>query len=240
MIISSEVESLFMEALLQPAELRRAWLDVRSAQSPDAVASVRQMLDASQELEVSSRGDHRDPGGLRRGPFAILGLLGSGSHGSVYLARRDSMPDRLIALKVLHPNSSGTLLVRFRSEQAALSMMDHPGIARIIDVGEFSGHEPWIAMAFIPGQPIDAYCTEGNVPVNIRVRLLADVCDAVAYAHRRGLIHRDIKPENVMVREDGYVKLLDFGLARLMPVERPEITKVSEHTTLTEPGALVS
>jgi hypothetical protein len=218
-IISSEVESLFMEALLQPAELRRAWLDFRAAQSPDAVASVRQMLDASQELEVSSGGDHRDSGGLRRGPFAILGLLGSGSHGSVYLARRDSMPDRLIALKVLHPNSSGTLLVRFRSEQAALSMMDHPGIARIIDVGEFSGHEPWIAMAFIPGQPIDAYCTEGNVPVNIRVRLLADVCDAVAYAHRRGLIHRDIKPANVLVFGPAATArsvVIDFGVAKVL------------------------
>jgi serine/threonine-protein kinase len=218
-IISSEVESLFAEALLEPAERRRAWLDARSAQSPDAVATVRQMLEASHELEGSSGGDRRDSGGLRRGPFAILGLLGAGSHGSVYLARRDSMPDRLLALKVLHPNSGGALLARFRSEQAALSMLDHPGIARIIDVGEFSGHEPWIAMSFVPGQPIDAYCTEGNVPADVRVRLVADVCEAVAYAHRRGLIHRDIKPPNVLVSGPAATArsvVIDFGVAKVL------------------------
>jgi serine/threonine protein kinase len=219
MIISGEVERLFAAMMLQPADERSRWLDGRTGENAEVIATVRRMLEASAELSTEERQPTYADGGLRRGPFAILGLLGSGSHGSVYLARRDSMPDRLLALKVLHPRAGAELVQRFRSEQVALSMLDHPAIARILDVGQFSGAEPWIAMSFIPGQPIDAYCATHGLSAEARVRLLGEVCDAVAYAHRRGLIHRDIKPANVLVSgvpEAPRPVVIDFGVAKVL------------------------
>ena len=170
--------------------------------------------------------------------YTLLQPLGAGGMGEVYLARDERM-GREVALKLL-PAALATdanAVERFRREARAASALSHPHIVTVFDVGE-SSDGCYIAMELVRGETLAD--ERRRIPSPLRViELLRQCALALAAAHDAGIVHRDIKPENVMVRSDGYVKLLDFGLARLMPVERPEVTQLSEHSTLTEPGALV-
>jgi hypothetical protein len=158
--------------------------------------------------------------------------------GEVYLAR-DERLGRDVALKLLSAAmaTDANAVERFKREARAASALSHPHIVTVFDVGESSAG-CYIAMELVRGSTLAD--ERHRIPSPVRViELLRQCALALAAAHDAGIVHRDIKPENVMVRDDGYVKLLDFGLARLLPVERPEITQVSEYSTLTEPGALV-
>ncbi len=148
MILSSDVESLFNQAMLQPSHARIRWLKERVEWPSEVVESVTKMIAASPAFEgeadecgSSLTANALQDFGERRGEFTLLGLLGYGGHGSVFLARRDSMPDRVIALKVLPRGSSPTPVARFRTEHTALARLDHPGIVGILDVGQFSDDE---------------------------------------------------------------------------------------------------
>ncbi len=158
--------------------------------------------------------------------------------GEVYLAR-DERLGRDVALKLL-PAALATdsqAVERFKREARAASALSHPHIVTVFDVGE-TVDGCYIAMELVRGRTL---ADEGrrNPSLSRVIELLRQCALALAAAHEAGIVHRDIKPENVMVRDDGYVKLLDFGLARLMPSERPDISQVSERSTLTEPGTLV-
>ena len=147
--------------------------------------------------------------------FEILEFLGEGASGQVYRARQVA-PERHVALKLLWPCSHADALLQ-RREAAVLAMLEHPGIARLYQVGvwEHAGaFRPWIAMELVDGaRPLDAAAT-ASFPVADRVSLLADVADAIAFAHSKGIIHRDLKPGNVLIDQAGQPKVIDFGLAR--------------------------
>ena len=140
--------------------------------------------------------------------------------GSVYLAERsDGAFAKRVAVKLL----SAALLPtrdRFLREREYLARLEHPNIARLLDAGATADQVPYLVMEYVEGVPIDRYCSERNATVDERVPLLRQVCAGVAHAHRNLIIHCDIKPENILVTPDGVVKLLDFGIARLLDPTR--------------------
>jgi serine/threonine protein kinase/tetratricopeptide (TPR) repeat protein len=167
--------------------------------------------------------------------YVIEAAIGEGGMGRVYRAR-DTKLGRLVALKVLGSTPSGVStegLGRMMREARAAAAFDHPNAVALFDVGEFDG-TPFIAMELVEGRSLRAYVGDAGISLTTRIRWLADIARALAAAHRRGLVHRDIKPENVMVREDGAVKVLDFGIAR-----RTHSDQASPVTTLTAAGVVV-
>jgi serine/threonine protein kinase len=158
--------------------------------------------------------------GTRIGPFTVIRELGRGGMGVVCLAEReDGLP---VALKIIRQELGvdAGLVSRFRQERVILAALDHPGIARLIDEGVAPDGRLWLAMEYVEGIPIDAYVAMAGLDVAARVRLFTTVCDAVQHAHSRSIVHRDIKPSNILVRVDGTVKLVDFGIAKPQPEAR--------------------
>jgi len=152
------------------------------------------------------------------GPWRILDVLGEGGMGVVYLAERsDGAFDRQVALKLLRPGlDSGSFEARFLQERRTLAALEHPYIARLLDAGRAADGLPYFAMERVEGQPIDAWCQSHGLDVDARIALFLQVCEAVQYAHGRLIVHRDIKPSNVLVDTEGRVRLLDFGIAKLL------------------------
>jgi tetratricopeptide (TPR) repeat protein/predicted Ser/Thr protein kinase len=168
----------------------------------------------------------------RVGPFRILGELGRGGMGVVYLAEQDR-PRRRVALKVLRPGPAGrSLRRRFEHEANLLAQLRHPGIAQVYEAG-VAESGPYFAMELVEGERLDHWVKQGP-DQRTRLRLLADVCDAVHHAHLHGVIHRDLKPGNVLVQisPDGggapRVKVLDFGVARAVDSDLQTMTAVTE------------
>lgn len=153
--------------------------------------------------------------GVRVGPFRIERLLGRGGMGEVYLARRaDGQFDQTVALKLLRPEAS-TRAALFEEERRILAGLEHPGIARLIDGGLADDGRAWMAMEFVDGIDLLSWRRREGLGLGASLRVFAEVCDAVAYAHRRLVIHRDIKPDNIRITTEGRPRLLDFGVARL-------------------------
>ncbi len=153
----------------------------------------------------------------RIGPYLVLKKIGEGGMGAVYLAEQRRPVRREVAIKLIKPGmDSAEVLSRFEHEREALRLMDHPGIARIVDSGATDAGRPYFVMEYAPGLPIDRYCDEERLDTGARLELFIQVCDAVQHAHQKGIIHRDLKPSNVLVtrRDDGAVaKVIDFGIA---------------------------
>ncbi len=157
----------------------------------------------------------------RIGPFRIVGLLGEGGMGVVYEARQDH-PSRTVALKVMRTWSAGRALVhRFQFEVHLLGLLKHPGIAQIYEAGTEEtgiGPRPWFAMEYIRGSPLLQFADQHHLGRRARLELFLKVCEAVQFAHQKGVIHRDLKPGNILVEESegsaGQPKILDFGVAR--------------------------
>lgn len=160
--------------------------------------------------------------GKRVGPWRLIRELGHGGMGRVYLAERaEGGFEQQAALKLLSTGShSNDLLRRFEQERRILARLDHPHIARLLDGGVTAEGRPWFAMELVDGVRIDHYCDQRNLSVEGRLRLFSTVTDAVHAAHQRRVIHRDLKPSNILVTPTGEVKLLDFGIARLLDAER--------------------
>lgn len=152
----------------------------------------------------------------RVGNFRIVGVLGRGGMGDVFLAERDDGQfEQRVALKVIQHGATG-LVQRFLEERRILALLEHPAIARLIDGGITPTGLPYFAMELVDGEPIDKYCDAHKLSLERRLELFADVCDAVTYAHQHLVIHRDLKPSNIIVTHAGQVKLLDFGIAKLV------------------------
>jgi len=164
--------------------------------------------------------------GRRVGPFAVLRRLGQGGMGTVYEAERvDASYSQRVALKTLWRGAdSEVLLQRFRSERQILASLQHPHIAQLLDGGATPEGTPWLALEYVDGVPIDEYCDSHRLDVRARLDLFRQVCSAVHFAHRNLVVHRDLKPSNVFVTSDGSVKLLDFGIAKLLDDPRGEGT----------------
>src|ERR1051326_2386053 len=177
--------------------------------------------------------------------FQILEKLGEGGMGVVYKAR-DNQLDRLVALKFLTPDRArqGDRANRFLQEARAASALNHPNIITIHDIGEFEGAR-FIAMEFVRGKSLDELIGRRGLRLSEALRYAIQIADALAKAHAAGIIHRDLKPANIMVSEDGVVKVLDFGLAKLAePVEAPgqfgvTVSLRAREAPHTEDGALV-
>jgi eukaryotic-like serine/threonine-protein kinase len=154
--------------------------------------------------------------GTRIGAFEIGTLIGRGGMGEVYAAHRvDAEFEQRVALKILRPEAvSQTDL--FDRERRLLARLDHPGIARLIDGGMTPDGRPFMAMEYVSGEPIDVWCRNQRASLEARLRLICDVCKAVSYAHANLIVHRDLKPSNILVDSEGRVRLLDFGIAKII------------------------
>ncbi len=162
----------------------------------------------------------------RIGPFRVVREIGRGGMGRVYLGERaDGQFEQRVAIKLIQHATPGVLR-RFVEERRILALLEHPGIARLVDGGLTAAGLPYFAMELVDGEPIDRYCEARDLTVDQRLELFAGVCDAVGYAHQRLVIHRDLKPTNILVTADGQVKLLDFGIAKLLgPSDRDDMTR---------------
>ncbi len=148
------------------------------------------------------------------GPYRLTRILGEGGMGVVYHAERDDLAS-VAAVKLLRDSwVSPARRDRFVREQRTLAHLNHPGIAHLLDAGTLESGTPWIAMELVEGMPLVEYARQHHLSLADRLGLLRQVCDAVAYAHQLLVLHRDLKPSNILVRQDGVVKLLDFGIAR--------------------------
>jgi serine/threonine protein kinase len=162
--------------------------------------------------------------GRRIGPYLIESEIGRGGMGTVWLARRvDGRFEGTVAIKFVHAYWLGRSGEdRFRSEGRILGRLDHPNIARLIDAGVIDDSQPYLVLEYVEGEAIDVYCDRLKLGLEARVALFQGVLSAVGQAHSQLIIHRDLKPANVLVTRDGIVKLLDFGIAKLLSPEGAE------------------
>ncbi len=155
------------------------------------------------------------------GGYTLVSPLGRGGMGSVWLARRSgTWVEGQVALKVLHQSLIGASAEeRFKREGRILGTLQHPHVAHLVDAGVASTGQPYLVIEHVDGTPVDAHCDEGRLDVRARVRLVLDLLDALAHAHANLVVHRDVKPSNVLVTRDGRLKVLDFGIAKLLDPE---------------------
>ncbi len=158
------------------------------------------------------------------GPYRILRLIGHGGMGRVYLAQREAPGfSQTVALKLMRRGlDTDELIARFRNERQILANLNHPNIARLLDVGASEDGLPYFVMEHVEGVPILEYCDQARLPIAQRLRLFQAVCDAVQYAHRNLVVHRDIKPQNILVTAEGTPKLLDFGIAKILQPDQSQ------------------
>lgn len=161
--------------------------------------------------------------GRRIGPYALVEEIGRGGMGQVFRARRaDGQYQSEVAIKLVHGACESEVIKRrFLAERQILAGLVHPGIARLLDGGTTSDHVPYLVMELVEGRPIDDYCTAGKLAIVERLRLFLAVCEAVSFAHRHLVVHRDLKPSNIFITRDNTVKLLDFGVAKVLDSVAP-------------------
>lgn len=152
------------------------------------------------------------------GNWKLVRPLGEGGMGAVYLGvRTDGTFDRKVAIKfVRRGTDSPSLRLRLEAERRILSRLDHPNIARLLDAGATPEGQPYLVMDYVEGRSIIDYVSQQNLTVQQQVELFLQVCSAVEYAHRNLVVHRDLKPGNILVEVSGTVRLLDFGIAKLL------------------------
>ena len=214
---------------LSPAD-RETWLTGLQTSDPVLASRLRELFIQHERLEDSgflSGSPSTSPvlitlfsgslAGKQAGSYVIERLLGRGGMGEVWLAARsDGRFEGRCALKFLERSvAQPKLAERFRHEGRLLGRLTHPNITRLLDAGTLEGRQ-YLVLEYVDGEPIDRYCDSQGLDVQARVRLILDILSAVAHAHTNLVIHRDIKPSNVLVTRDGTVKLLDFGIAKLL------------------------
>ena len=237
------VKALFIEAVALEGAARAHYLAQLAESDPSISGEIASLLAAHEApnalldraavsflpaLDLAT-GDRWS--GRRLGAYVITGLVGRGGMGEVYSARRaDAEYEQQVAIKVVRAGyDTAYMLDRFRTERQILANLDHPNIARLLDGGTTSENLPYVVMEFVDGQPIDVYCDHRGLPLRERLLLFRQACAAVSYAHQHLVIHRDLKPGNILVTPDGAVKLVDFGIAKLM---QPEPTATPANVTV--------
>jgi serine/threonine protein kinase len=240
----AQIRQIFDAALDRPARDRAAYLRLVCAPDDELRREVENLLeshDATTDFLSTpaaqlgqamfaradfsrgdvSRTDEADdyPPGYRVGPYQFERRIGRGGMGSVWLASRiDREFKKQVAVKMVRRGTdSQEILRRFRMERQLLAGLDHPHIARLIDGGSTPDGLPFLVMEYVPGTRIDQYCESRKLPISDRLHLFRAVCSAVQYAHQNLVVHRDIKSGNILVTAEGVPKLLDFGIAKLLP-----------------------
>ena len=224
-----EISPYLDHALSLPEEERAAWLADFRAQRSDLADLLEKLLEEHQalaeehflEYQPLRPTDEQSAAGRSIGAYRLISPIGEGGMGSVWLAERnDGRFERQVAVKFLHfALASHTVAERFKREGRILAQLAHPHIAELIDAGVTSNGEPYLVLEYVQGKQIDEYCDEHKLGVDARIALFLDVLAAVAHAHANLVVHRDIKPPNVLISSDGNVKLLDFGIAKLLDDE---------------------
>ncbi|MEM8488600.1 MAG: protein kinase [Bacteroidota bacterium] len=207
-VIRQQVQRLLAACKMETA---RAFLEpLHEAGSPNMLRQMEQALTTPQVEQLTP--------GQDVGPYTIVRPIGKGGMGVVYLAERSfDAYKKPVALKVVKRGmDTDDILHRFRVERQILAGLEHPHIARLLDGGVTRHGLPYFVMEYVDGEPIDSYCDNNKLPVRERLALLNQVCEAVQFAHQNLVVHRDLKPGNVLVTADGQVKLLDFGIAKLL------------------------
>ncbi|MCH9651648.1 MAG: serine/threonine-protein kinase [Deltaproteobacteria bacterium] len=220
------------QRVLRLEELGRGDFALRMALE-DLLDSHHEEQDTSPRTGTSVSGDspagdsHPDPGeedatdprlGSVIGGYRLLQRLGEGGMATVYLGeRQDAAFDHPVAIKLVRMDRADSAMVeRFRDEQRILASLSHPSIARLFDGGAASDGQPYIVMEVVEGLPLDRYCDANELDLEARLRLFCQVCEAIEYAHGKLVVHRDLKPSNILVSAEGEVKILDFGVAKLL------------------------
>jgi len=222
------VEALFGEAITLPPAERAAFLDRACANQPALREEISSLIAAhendtgpldhppSWSAEDAQPQGGELPPGTRLGPWEILHLIGRGGAGEVYAASRaDGAFQQKVAIKLLRHAAMGES-VRFQGEREILARLEHPGLARLLDGGVHADGRPYTVMEYADGIPLTEYCASEKLDLTQRLKLFSRVCEVVSYAHRALIVHRDLKPGNILVSADGRVKLLDFGVAKLL------------------------
>lgn len=240
----AQITRLLDEALKQPPIERAAWLSSACGDDAELQHEVLSLLAALADdpdfieapalagmnvlLSASADGD-QSLAGARIGAWRIVQELGHGGMGAVYLAERaDEQFRERVALKIVRRGmDTDFVLRRFRHERQILASLHHPNIAQLYDGGTTDDGLPYFVMEYIAGEPINQYCDHQHLSTLERLKLFRIVCGAVHYAHQNLVIHRDIKPANILITADGTVKLLDFGIAKIL---NPDISQTLEKT----------
>jgi len=216
----------FAQALELQAAERAALLDRLGADQPRLAAELTEMLRAHEASPLAIEEGVLAPEpaagllGRRIGPYRILELIGRGGMGEVYLAERDDQYRQRVALKVVRAGFVGRdLRARFRVERQILARLAHGSIARLLDGGVTEDGRPYLVMEHVEGVPLTDWCEERGLAVEARLERFVTACQAVEFAHRKLVVHRDLKPSNILVTPAGEVKLLDFGIAKLLEPE---------------------
>jgi len=232
---AARLEELFRYAVQLEGEARaryladechtdaQLWRDVHALLAADASASEADLAGGSMARHLAAAHAAADASGTVIGPYRVLRLLGSGGMGSVYLAEREDV-HKQVAIKLLHGTFRSTDATRrFLVEQKVLARLDQRHIARFLDAGISPAGTPYLVMEYVPGESLLAYSAGRRL--SERLALFDAACEAVAYAHKHLVVHRDLKPSNILVDRQGCVKLLDFGIAKLLEDDDEGLTR---------------
>ncbi len=235
-----DISALLDEALALAPAGRAAWLAALAGERATYREAMRELLATQAEIETSDFLDelprlHVDAGtdhpapGMRIGAWQLVEQIGAGGMGTVWLAERaDGLMGRRVALKLPRAVWGDSFAERLARERRILATLEHEHIARLYDAGLDSQGRPFLAMEYVEGERIDTWCRERALPTRERLGLLLQTMAAVAHAHAHLVVHRDLKPGNILVTRDGQVKLLDFGIAKLLQDEQAGRSALTE------------
>ncbi|HKP63094.1 MAG TPA: serine/threonine-protein kinase, partial [Polyangiales bacterium] len=224
------VAALLDEVLDVPVAERSTWQSELAQREPQWSGLVAELLSALEVQDQPHTGVQVAAGlaraaasdaateGRRFGPYQVQRLLGQGGMGSVWLAARaDGLFQRQVALKLPHPSPAfGALRERFARERSILAALAHPLIAQLLDAGVTQDGQPYLALEYVAGRSLTEHCDEQRLGLRARIELMLQVLSAVQHAHQNLVVHRDLKPSNILVTPEGQVRLLDFGIAKLL------------------------
>ena len=221
------VERIFFEVVDLPPAEQDARMERLAQEQPEIFREVQELLKEEQRLHPLLKTEpslgwqgweDADLVGTQIGAYRLDSLLGSGGMGSVFLAQRaDGNFEQTVALKLMKEGIYNAHTVKgFLQERQILAQLQHPHITRLLDGGVYDGDRPFYTLEYVEGMPLDIYCEKNAPDLGQRLSLFLQICEAVQYAHSQLILHLDLKPANILVDQLGEVKLLDFGIARLL------------------------
>jgi serine/threonine protein kinase len=229
------IQDIFNDALELPEAKRKAFVQRASKGDAEIEAAVWKQLeefekanlyfeDFEEQLVQSLENPLDAPPEIE--DYKVLQTLGEGGMAKVYLAERnDGKLEQTLAIKVLKQGLSRNFYTRFEYEKRILASLKHPNLAQIYDAGLTSSGLPYFVMEYVEGLPLLDYCKKHHLSIKERLELFQQIGDVLQYAHQKLIIHRDLKPSNILVTDSGQVKLLDFGIAKVLDEQNPELTQ---------------